>query len=147
MSIGSIIHPLYICTPPYIHMPSILPIHLYVPPIPYVPHISWGLGGSMHPYVMGSFGGLSVHLSGISVSVSTSICLSVHNSHTSYSPSLWVASYWTGCPWMSAMLHAIVPFFVVFSLCLKLLLPQLQLLPLQLLLCAPVHHLSPHWLP
>ena len=43
------------------------------------------------PYVL-EFLGASVHLSGISVSVSTSICLSVHNSHTSCSPSLWLPS-------------------------------------------------------
>ena len=33
--------------------------------------------------------------------------------------------YWAGWLWMSAMLHAVVPFFVAFSLCLKFLLPQL----------------------
>ena len=49
--------------------------------------------------------------------------------------------YWTGCLWMSAMLHAVVPFFVVFSLCLKPLLPWLWLLLLWWLLCAPVWHL------
>ena len=35
--------------------------------------------------------GTSTHLSGILVSVSASICLSVHNSHASCSPSLWGA--------------------------------------------------------
>ena len=35
---------------------------------------------------------MSVHLSDISVSVSTSVCPSVHNSYTGCSPVLWVAS-------------------------------------------------------
>ena len=59
----------------------------------------------MHPICLGSQWGASAHLSGILVSVSTSIV-----SH------MWVA-YWTGYFWMSVMLHAVVPFFVV-SLCL-----------------------------
>ena len=49
--------------------------------------------------------------------------------------------YWTGCLWMYAMLHAVdFFFFVVFSLCLKPLLSQPQLLLLLWLLCAPVCH-------
>ena len=68
------------------------------------------------PYVMGSFEGVSVHLLGISESISTSICPSVYNSHTSFSPSLWVVSlmdwmpmdvYYASCCWL-------VPLFVVF---------------------------------
>ena len=51
-------------------------------------YISMALHTSIcSPYVMGTFGG---HLSDISVSVSTSICFSGHNSHTNCSPSLWV---------------------------------------------------------
>ena len=106
------VHPLPLYTPClYVPIP---PVHLYVLHIPYVCHMSWELG--RHPYTtcLGSLLGASGHLSGISMSVSTSICLLLHNSHTSCSPLLWVASYWTGCIWMSAMLHAVVPFFVVF---------------------------------
>ena len=70
VSIGSICVPLYICSPPYIYMPSVC---LYAPYLPV--HLNVLLGAS-------------VHLSGISVSVSTSIFLSVHKNHTCYSPSL-----------------------------------------------------------
>ena len=65
------------------------PVHLYAPctsyvphtpvcsPIPpSVPHMSWGLLGDICTMV---------HLSDISVFVSTSVCLSVHNTHTSCS--------------------------------------------------------------
>ena len=69
-----------------------LPVHLYVLLIPYVPHMSWDLGASIHAICHGVFWGASVHLSGISVSVSTYIFPLVHNSHTSCFPSLWVAS-------------------------------------------------------
>ena len=75
-----------------------------------MPHMSWGLYGA------------SVHQSGISVSVSTDIYPSVHNSHTSCFPSLWVASLLDGYLWMYAMFHAVD--------LLKLLLPWLLLLPL-----------------
>ena len=47
-------------------------------------------GASVHPICLGVFWGTSVHLSGILVSVGKSICLSVHNSHVSCSPSLWI---------------------------------------------------------
>ena len=52
-----------------------------------------------------------VHGSDISGSVIASICLSVHNSHTSCSPSLWVASALDWMPTMYAMLHAVDLFF------------------------------------
>ena len=71
--------------PPYIHMP----LHT---PIPYVPHMSWGLGGICTLHMSWGLWGASIHLSGISVSVSTLNCLSAHNSPTSCSPSLLIAS-------------------------------------------------------
>ena len=96
--------PLYVCIPPYIHMPPYICtppyicmspyplVHLYVLPVPYVPHMLWGLGGHLYtPYVLGPLGA-SVYLSGILLSVGTSICLSDHNSHASCFPSLWVTS-------------------------------------------------------
>ena len=52
--------------------------------------------------------------------------------------------YWPGCLWMSAMLHGVVPFFAVFSLCLELLLLCLQLYSSSEC-CAWVHQLFfPH---
>ena len=49
-------------------------------------------GGSVHTIYLWVFLGATVHLSGISVSVGTSTCLSVHNSHNSSSQSLWATS-------------------------------------------------------
>ena len=82
---------------PYICMTPIPPIHLYVLPIPYVPYMSWDLGASLHPIWLLDFWGASVQLSGISVSVGTSIAPQFI-SHTSCSSSLWVASL---LDWMS----------------------------------------------
>ena len=73
------------------------------------------------PICYGDFGGictpicLGVHLSGISVSVGTSSCLSVHNSQTRWSPSLWVTS---SLDWMSmdVCYASYCCSFVVFSL-------------------------------
>ena len=80
--------PLYIWTPWYICMTP-YPLHICMF---CVPHMSWDLGASVHPICLGVFWGTTVHLWGILVSVSTPICFSVHNSHASFSPSLWVAS-------------------------------------------------------
>ena len=66
-------YPLYICMFPYtICTQYVMGMwgDLYT-------HMSWGLLVA------------AVHLSNISVSVGTSICLSAHNSYTSCSPSLW----------------------------------------------------------
>ena len=82
-----------------------------LPVCPYVPICLMDLGASVHPICHGVFWGTSVHLLGISVSVSTSIYLSVHNNQTSCSPLLWAASYCSGCLWMYAMLHAVDLFF------------------------------------
>ena len=103
-------YPLYICLFPLYHM---------------FPICQGDLGPSVHPICLGVFWGPSRHLSGISVSISTSIAsqfitfipVAVHH--------CGLLLYWNGCLWMSDMLHAVVPFFVVFSLCLKLLLPWL----------------------
>ena len=82
-----------ICTPHIhlyaLHTPCTSVCSPYTIYSPYV----MGLGGHLYtPYVLGVFWGASVHLSDISVSTDASICLSVNNSHTSCSPSLWVAS-------------------------------------------------------
>ena len=72
--------------------PFIPPVHLYVPPITYVPNMSWALGVICIPHMSwGLLGEASVHLSGIFVSVSTSICVLGHSSHASCSQSLWGA--------------------------------------------------------
>ena len=73
----------YVCKPPYIQMPPVICMSHHIP--------------LCSIYVMETWGA-SVHLSDISVSVSTSICQSVHNGHTYCSPSLWVASL---LDWMS----------------------------------------------
>ena len=99
------------------------------------------------PYVLESFGGHQYICQAF-------LCLSVHPFASQFITVIPVAPhhcglflYWTACLWMSAMLCAFVPFFVVFSLCLKLLQPQLWILLLQWLLCALVHHLPSKWLP
>ena len=76
------VHPIHPNSP-------IPPVLLYVLCSPDVMG-TWG----RHQYIscLELFWGASVHLSGILVSVSTSICLSVHNSHASCCPSFWVAS-------------------------------------------------------
>ena len=70
----------------------------------------WGWGDSIHPICLGSWG--HEHI------CQAFRCFSVHPLFLC----LWFASYSTGYFWMSVMLHAVVPFFVV-SLCLKSLLP------------------------
>ena len=107
------LYPLYICTP-----------HTSVPPYPkYIcmfsvyhmfPICHGDLRASVHPICLGVFWGASVHPSGILVAVCTSICPLVHNSDTCCSPSLWVASLLDWILWMSALLHAVVPFFTFF---------------------------------
>ena len=58
-------------------------------PIYHVFPIVLGMWGDLYtPYILGA----SLYLSGFSVSVSTSICLLIHNNHTSCSPALWDAS-------------------------------------------------------
>ena len=101
MFVHPLIHPYSPCTSVCPHTPctSVCP--------PYTICIS------VHPICLEIFWGVSVHMSGISVSVSTSICLSVNKSHVSCTPSLWLLPYWTGWLWMSAILLA-VPFFVAF---------------------------------
>ena len=103
------------------------------------------LGSIVHPICNGVFWGPSVHMSGISVAVSTSISLSVHKSHTSWSPSLLVAPLLDWMP-VDICYASCCCSLLVFSLCPKLLLPQLWLL-LHWLLCSPMHHLCSEQLP
>ena len=119
--------PVHSCTPctsmysPIHHYASIPLLHLYVLPIPYVPHMLLELGGSVHPICLGVFWGASVHLLGILVSVKTSICLSAHNSHTSSSPSLLATSlldwmpmdvwYASCCCWFLCSFHYVSSFY------------------------------------
>ena len=90
-------HPILLYAP--IH--SYVSIHLYTPYPLYIcmfslyhmfPICHRTQGAFVDPIHLRVFWGASVHLSGILMSVSTSICPSIHNSHTSCSPSLWVAS-------------------------------------------------------
>ena len=99
--------PIYVQMPP-IHLYAIPPVHLYVFPI-----CHGDMGGICNPICFGVFGEHQYICQHFGV-CQYIICLSVHISHASCSPSLWVASYWTGCLWMSALLHAVVCFFVVF---------------------------------
>ena len=135
--------PPYICMPPvYLYFPVHLyapiclntPIHLYAPyPLyivcfPIFPICHGELGVHLYTsYVLWYFWGVSVHLSGILVPVITSICLSVHITHASCSPSLWVASL------LDWVLIDVCYVSCCCSLCLKLLLQWLWLLLLQLL--------------
>ena len=80
------VHPIHPYAPPY---PT---VHLHVSTTPYVSLMSWDLRGICTPHMSWGLWGALVHLSGISVSVNTPICLSVHDSHTSCFPSLWVAT-------------------------------------------------------
>ena len=111
--------PLYICTPS---------IHLYAPCTPVCPHtpctsvcspyticspyVIGTCGASVHPICLGVFWGLSVHLSGILVSVSTSTASQFITVRPVAPHHCGLLLYWTGCLWMSAMLHAVCPFFV-----------------------------------
>ena len=114
---------LHICMPPY------LPFTPVCLPILYVTKCHGDFGGHLYtPYVLGSLGEASVHLSGISKSISTPIASPFITVIAVAPHQCGLLLYWTGCLWMSAMLHAVVPIFVVFSSYLKLLLPQLQLL-------------------
>ena len=79
------------------------------------------LGASLHPMSWVFLGCISMSIRNFCICWYIH-CFSIHNSHTRCSPSLWVVSL---LDWIPAMLHAVVPFFVVFSLCFKLLLPWL----------------------
>ena len=122
-------------------------VHLCSPTYHYVLHMSWGPGEHLYtPYVMESFGG-HVYI-GASVRhfcVSISICPSVHNGHTSCPP-IMVGCLFTGLDVYGCMLCFMFlncSFLLVFSLCLKLLLPCYYSCDL----CAPVGHLSSQLLP
>ena len=110
--------PPYICMPPYIYMPLHTPVHLYVPPIQYVPHVSLDIGGICTPLCFGVFRGHQYICQAF-------LCLSVHPFASQLITVIPVAPhhcglllYWTGCLWIAAMLHAVVPFFVVAMLLL-----------------------------
>ena len=82
-------------------------------------------------YVLGPFGGHQYICQAF-------LCLSVHPFAPQFITVIPVALhhyglllYWTGCLWMSAMLHAIVPFFEVLPWCLMFLQPWLWLLLLR----------------
>ena len=128
--------------PPYICTAFCTSIHLhialYICMVPYTicsPYVMGTWETSVHPICLG-VRGASVHLSGIFVSVGTSIAsqfmtvipVALHHGG--------LLLYWTECLWMSTMLHAVVPLLVVFPLCLKLLLLQLWLLLLKWLVCS-----------
>ena len=116
-----------ICTPLYLHMPLIHPYALHIPPVHlYVPlyHIL--------PICHGNFGVIyTPHMSlglleGDKYICQTFLCLPVHPFASQFITVIPAAPhhcglllYWTGCLWMSVILHAVVPFFAVFSLCLK----------------------------
>ena len=60
-------------------------------PIPCVLICHGDLGASVHPYVLGSSGAIGTSVSHSNVCQYIH-CQSVHNSNTSWSPALWVAS-------------------------------------------------------
>ena len=111
------VHPQYVC----------MSLHMFVHPhtpltaVFYVPYMSWGLGGaSVHPIHIGVFWGHQFICQAF-------WCLlvhplpSVHNSHASCSPLLWVAFLLGWMPMDVCYAYAVIPFGVV-SLCFKLLL-------------------------
>ena len=124
VSMGASVCPVHPDAPIHLYTP-IPPVHLYVSPIPYVPICHRDLGASVHPICLGVFWGDISTSVRHSVSVGTSTCLSVHNSHTSCSPSLSVASLLDWMPMDVYCASCCCPFFVVFSLCLTFLLPWL----------------------
>ena len=113
---------LYTPIHPYAPIYPYAPIHLYASypcvfvcsPYPICSPYVMGTGGICTPYMSWSLWGTSVHLSGILVSVSTSIASTFITAMPVALHYCQLLLYWTGCLWMSAMLHAVVPFFVVF---------------------------------
>ena len=110
----------HVCTSPYIHAPP-YPNTSVCSPIPYVPHMSLVLGGNLYTPCLGVFWGASVDI------CQAFLCLSLHPFASQFTTVILAVLqhyglllYWTGCLWMSARLHAVVPFYAVFSLCLKL---------------------------
>ena len=76
-----------------VHMPPYLPSTSVCPPILYVPQMSWELlGGICTPHMSwGLCKGISISVRHFCVCQYIH-CLTVYNSHTSCSPSLWIAS-------------------------------------------------------
>ena len=113
--------PPYVCTSPYIHMPLHTP-HTCSPYTICSPYVMGTWRASKHPICLG----------GNQYICQASLCLSVCPFSSQFITVIPVAPhhcglllYWTGCLWMSAMLNTVVPVFVVFLSCLKLLLPWL----------------------
>ena len=140
----------HICTPP-VHPPYIcMPLYpLYICMFPHTICSPYVMGTLEHLYTQKVFGSFEGH----QYICNAFLCLSVHTFASQLITVIPVDPhncglllYWIGCLWMSTMLHAVVAFFVVFSLSLKLLLPQLQLLLLWWLLCALLCHLFIQWL-
>ena len=119
----------------FLHLNATIPMYISMfPLIPYVPHMTWG--HMYTAYILGSFWGASVHQSGISVSFSTSIFLAVHNSHTSCSPSLWVASLLDWIPMVVCYASCCCSFlFSVFTMSQSSTIMAMTTTPLVTVLC------------
>ena len=112
------------CLPPYILCTSVCS--------PYTicsPNVMGTLGACVPPICLGVFGQHQYICQAFCV-YQYIHCLSVHKSY-SCSPSLWVASLLDWMPMDVCYGSCCCSFFVVFSLCLNLLLPRLQFLLLQ----------------
>ena len=118
--------PLYACTPPYIHTS---PINMYAPyPLDicmfWFPYVIGTWEHPYTPYVLESWGA-SVHLSGISVSVSISICPLSSKQSCQLLPII-VGCFLTGLDVYGCLLCFVLLLLSLwFSLCLKLLLTLL----------------------
>ena len=89
--------PSYICMPPYVCMPQ---YPLYICMFPHTicsPYVMGTWGASVHPICLGVFWGSSVHLSGISVSVSISIASQFITVIAVAPQYCGMLLYWTGC--------------------------------------------------
>ena len=80
------------CTFIYPHTSVCPHISLYICLLSYVPNMSWDLGGTCTPHMsLGLLGDICTSVRNFSVCWYIH-CISVHNSHASCPPSLWVAS-------------------------------------------------------
>ena len=108
---------LYALICPYSPHTSVCPYPLYICMFSFTICSPYAMGTRRHlytPYVLGSFGGHHYIYQAF-------MCLSVHPFAPQFITDILVAPHhcglllhWTGFLWMCAMLHAVVPFFVVF---------------------------------
>ena len=143
MGVGSIQQRGHPYAPIYLY--TSVPLYIFMFSYTICSSMSWGLGGHLYtPCVLVSFQG--AHLSGISVSVSTSICLSAHNSHTSCSSSLWVASLLDWMP-MDVCYASFHCSFLCSAFIMSQVSTTMAMITTSLVTCVLWHIIFPQWLP